>query len=81
VVGDKGCWHSTATDMDYAFVIADRFTPTPFGGNRLAIFPDGRGLSEERMKDLAPELGFSKTTYVFPPELGAYLAQTPASAS
>jgi trans-2,3-dihydro-3-hydroxyanthranilate isomerase len=54
--------------MEYSFVIADVFTQTPFGGNQLAVFPDGRGLSEQRMQDLAREFGFSETTFVFPPE-------------
>src|SRR6266540_1034503 len=41
--------------MSHRFVIADVFTPTPFGGNQLAVFPDARGLN------------FAETTFVLPP--------------
>lgn len=54
--------------MRYRFVLADVFTEQPFGGNQLAVFPDARGLSEERMQTLAREFNFSETTFVLPPE-------------
>jgi trans-2,3-dihydro-3-hydroxyanthranilate isomerase len=53
---------------EYAFVIADVFTQTPFGGNQLAVLPDARGMSPERMQDVAREFGYSETTFVLPPD-------------
>ena len=54
--------------MPHRFVIADVFTETAFGGNQLAVLPDGRGLSERAMQSLAREFNFSETTFVLPPE-------------
>lgn len=54
--------------MRYRFLTADVFTDSPFGGNQLAVFPDARGLDDERMFALAREFNFSETTFVFPPE-------------
>jgi trans-2,3-dihydro-3-hydroxyanthranilate isomerase len=54
--------------MKHRFVIADVFTDTPFGGNQLAVFPDGRGISDRAMQKLAREFNFSETTFVLPPE-------------
>ncbi|HEX2778160.1 MAG TPA: PhzF family phenazine biosynthesis protein [Gemmatimonadaceae bacterium] len=54
----------------YKYVTADVFTDKPFGGNQLAVFPDARGLDDERMLALAREFNFSETTFVFPPESG-----------
>jgi trans-2,3-dihydro-3-hydroxyanthranilate isomerase len=56
--------------MRYRYLTADVFTDKPFGGNQLAVFPDGRGLDDERMFALAREFNFSETTFVFPPEKG-----------
>ena len=52
----------------YGFVIADVFTPTPFGGNQLAVLPDARGLSAKQMQVLAREFNFAESTFVFPAE-------------
>ena len=46
--------------------IVDVFTSAPLAGNQLAVFTDGRGLSEELMQRLARELGFSETVFVLP---------------
>ena len=54
--------------MPHRFVIADVFTETAFGGNQLAVFPDGRGISEGAMQKLAREFNFSETTFILPPE-------------
>ncbi|MGK5533821.1 PhzF family phenazine biosynthesis protein [Streptomyces sp. URMC 129] len=53
--------------MDYTFYLADVFTERPFGGNQLAVLPDARGLSADRMQALAREFNFSETTFVLPP--------------
>jgi trans-2,3-dihydro-3-hydroxyanthranilate isomerase len=50
----------------YEFVQLDVFTKTPLAGNPLAIFPDGRGLSDEEMQALAREMNLSETTFILP---------------
>lgn len=52
------------------FIIADVFTEKQFGGNQLAVFTDARGLDAETMQDIAREMHFSETTFLFPPERG-----------
>jgi trans-2,3-dihydro-3-hydroxyanthranilate isomerase len=49
------------------YVTLDVFTPTPFGGNQLAVFPDATGIPEHRLQDVAREFNFSETTFVYPP--------------
>ena len=46
----------------------DVFTDRLFGGNQLAVFLDGRGLSAETMQAIAREMNFSETTFILPPE-------------
>ena len=53
---------------DFDFVTVDVFTDRPFGGNPLAVFLDGRGLSDAEMLALAGEMNLSETTFVLPPE-------------
>ena len=52
----------------YRFLQLDVFTGTLFGGNQLAVFTDGRGLSPETMQAIAKEMNFSETTFVLPAE-------------
>src|SRR6266850_4778853 len=52
----------------YRYLQYDVFTDRLFGGNQLAVFPDGRGLSTETMQAIAKEMNFSETTFVLPPE-------------
>jgi trans-2,3-dihydro-3-hydroxyanthranilate isomerase len=52
--------------MTPAFVIADVFTRTPFGGNQLAVFPDAAGLTAAQMQALAREFNFAESTFVLP---------------
>ena len=51
----------------YRFLQLDVFTDRLFGGNQLAVFPDGRGLSSDTMQAIAKEMNFSETTFVLPP--------------
>lgn len=51
-----------------AYRIVDVFTDRIFGGNPLAVFLDGRGLSEVEMQALAKEMNLSESTIVFPPD-------------
>jgi trans-2,3-dihydro-3-hydroxyanthranilate isomerase len=48
--------------------IVDVFTDRMFGGNPLAVFLDGRGLSDTEMQALAREMNLSETTFVLPPD-------------
>ncbi len=52
----------------YRFLHVDVFTDHLFGGNQLAVFPDGRGLSSDTMQAIAQEMNFSETTFVLPAE-------------
>jgi trans-2,3-dihydro-3-hydroxyanthranilate isomerase len=54
--------------MRHRFLTADVFTDRPFGGNPLAVFPDGRGLSSDQMQRVARELNLSETVFVLPPD-------------
>lgn len=53
------------------FVQLDVFTSRPLEGNPLAVFPDGRGLSDEQMQALAREMNLSETTFVMPRDAAA----------
>ena len=50
--------------MKYPFHLVDVFSPTPFGGNQLAILPDATGISTEGMQKIAREFNFPETTFV-----------------
>ncbi len=52
------------------FIIVDVFTEKRFAGNQLAVFTDARGLDAETMQEIAREMHFSETTFLFPPERG-----------
>jgi len=52
----------------FAVVQFDVFSSRPFEGNPLAVFPDGRGLSDEQMQAMAREMNLSETTFVLPRE-------------
>lgn len=48
--------------------LVDVFTSQRFGGNPLAVFTNGRGLSAKTMQAIAKELNLSETTFVLPPD-------------
>ncbi len=48
--------------------LLDVFTNERFGGNQLAVFTNGRGISGDLMQRIAKELNLSETTFVLPPE-------------
>ena len=52
----------------FHFVQLDVFTSQPFKGNPLAVFLDGRGLSDPEMQALAREMNLSETTFILPRE-------------
>jgi trans-2,3-dihydro-3-hydroxyanthranilate isomerase len=50
----------------HPFRILNVFADSPLSGNALAVFEDGRGLSDERMQALALQFNLSETTFLFP---------------
>lgn len=52
----------------YRYLLLDVFTDRLFGGNPLAVFLDGTGLSSAEMQALARELNLSETTFCLPGE-------------
>jgi trans-2,3-dihydro-3-hydroxyanthranilate isomerase len=46
----------------------DVFTDRPFGGNPLAVFGNGRGLSDATMQAIAKEFNLSEVTFLLPPD-------------
>jgi trans-2,3-dihydro-3-hydroxyanthranilate isomerase len=50
----------------FAFVQLDVFSSRPFEGNQLAVFLDGRRLSDQEMQTLAQEMNLSETTFILP---------------
>jgi trans-2,3-dihydro-3-hydroxyanthranilate isomerase len=53
--------------MSHRYVLIDVFTEQAFGGNQLAVFPNGTGIPDALMQAYARELNFSETTFVLPP--------------
>src|SRR3954452_10095074 len=51
----------------HRFFQMDVFTSTPLGGNPLAVFPEGDGISDEKMQAIAREMNLSETVFVTPP--------------
>jgi trans-2,3-dihydro-3-hydroxyanthranilate isomerase len=54
--------------MGYRFITADVFTDRTFGGNPLAVLPNGRGLDDQQMQAIAREFNLSETVFVLPPD-------------
>jgi trans-2,3-dihydro-3-hydroxyanthranilate isomerase len=52
----------------FPFVQVDVFTSRPLEGNSLAVFPDGRQLSDAEMQAIAREMNLSETTFILPRE-------------
>jgi trans-2,3-dihydro-3-hydroxyanthranilate isomerase len=55
-----------AKSRRYQFVQLDVFTSQRFAGNPLAVFPDGRGLTDAEMQSIAREMNLSETTFILP---------------
>jgi trans-2,3-dihydro-3-hydroxyanthranilate isomerase len=54
------------SSRSFAYAQLDVFTSTPLEGNMLAVFSDGRGLSDEEMQAIARETNLSETTFILP---------------
>ncbi len=50
----------------YHFTTCDVFTDRPFAGNRLAVFSDATGMSDEVMQAIAREFDYPETVFVVP---------------
>jgi trans-2,3-dihydro-3-hydroxyanthranilate isomerase len=50
----------------FPFTQLDVFTSRALEGNPLAVFPDGRGLSDTEMQAIAKEMNLSETTFILP---------------
>ncbi len=53
--------------MQFAFKQVDVFTRVPMLGNPLAVILDARGLSDQKMQQIANWTNLSETTFVLPP--------------
>jgi trans-2,3-dihydro-3-hydroxyanthranilate isomerase len=53
--------------MSSAFYIVDVFAESPLAGNQLAVFVSGAQHSSAQMQDIAREMHFSETAFLFPP--------------
>jgi len=56
-----------SAERAYQFVQVDVFTDRVFGGNPLAVFLDGQGLSDAEMAAIAKEMNLSETVFLLPP--------------
>jgi trans-2,3-dihydro-3-hydroxyanthranilate isomerase len=56
----------------FRFNIVDVFTDAPLAGNQLAVFTDAREIPEELLQQLAREVNFSETVFVYPGTDGAH---------
>ncbi|MEO6725726.1 MAG: PhzF family phenazine biosynthesis protein [Blastocatellia bacterium] len=60
--------YSEVTTMpNYSFIQCDVFTDRAFGGNPLAVFPDGNGIGDAMMQTIAREMNLSETVFVLSP--------------
>ena len=50
----------------FRYVFADVFTDVPFAGNQVAVFTDAREIPAEHLQQLAREINFSETVFVYP---------------
>lgn len=54
-----------SVSVDY--ITLDVFTDRAFGGNPLAVVPDGHRLTDGEMQAIAAEFNYSETTFLLPP--------------
>jgi len=50
----------------YSFRFVDVFTDSAFSGNQLAVFEKPKNLTKKQMQNIAREINFSETTFVYP---------------
>ena len=64
--GNPGSPGSSPERRSFPFVQLDVFSKRALAGNQLAVFLDGRGLSDDEMQALARETNLCETTFVVP---------------
>ncbi len=52
--------------MDYTFHTVDVFTPTPFNGAQITVFPKADGLTARQMQIMAREINHPETVFILP---------------
>jgi trans-2,3-dihydro-3-hydroxyanthranilate isomerase len=57
----------------FRYVVVDVFTDVPLQGNQVAVFTDARDIPEDRLQQLAREVNFSETTFVYPAEADGHV--------
>src|SRR5947199_10859938 len=57
---------TSANPRRFPFTQFDVFSSNPLEGNPLAVFSDGRGLSDDQMQAIAREMNLSETTFILP---------------
>jgi trans-2,3-dihydro-3-hydroxyanthranilate isomerase len=67
---DRSCDLEDHVTREYRYVQVDVFTDRVFGGNGLAVFLDGNGLTDAEMQSIAREMNQSESTFVMPPRDG-----------
>jgi hypothetical protein len=66
--GGPGVVAAQSAVRQYPYAQLDVFTEKPLTGNQLAVFFEPQGLAADEMLAITREMGFSETTFVFPPE-------------
>jgi trans-2,3-dihydro-3-hydroxyanthranilate isomerase len=61
--------------MQIPFVTVDVFTERKFGGNPLAVVPDGTALTSAQMQAIAGEFNLAETTFVLRPRQPSHTAE------
>lgn len=59
----------------HRYLHLDVFTKSPLSGNQLAVFHEPPVWSDSMMQSIAREMGFSETTFMYPPVATGSLAQ------
>ncbi len=61
--------------MRIPYQTTDVFTQQIFGGNQLAVIPDGQGIGDDLMQAIAAEFNYSETVFLLPPDQPDHLAR------
>ena len=61
--------------MRIPYQTTDVFTQQIFGGNQLAVIPDGQGIGGDLMQAIAAEFNYSETVFLLPPDQPGHLAR------
>ena len=61
--------------MRIPYQTTDVFTQHIFGGNQLAVIPDGQGIGDDLMQAIAAEFNYSETVFLLPPDQPDHLAR------